>query len=160
MYLLNTIFVFTCWQKFSQMFYSALQQLQRWEMHNWNSLKNLLIVKLPGLSYDKPWGLVRGITLIHNMKQVRSLPTVTSFNKALWYLNSGIFSLNSEALHARPVRCGVSPAPPFCISVLVLSEKYAARLDLCWCSWKLQVPHYWKSNPDAFSALGNCISLP
>lgn len=45
--------------------------------------ENLVIVKSPVLSYDKSQELVRGITLTHSMKQVRSLPTVTSVNKAL-----------------------------------------------------------------------------
>lgn len=54
---------------------------------------------------------------------------------------------------------GVFPAPPFRISVLVVSKKCAAHVQLHRDSWKLQVTHSWKSNPGAFSASGNCISL-
>lgn len=40
-------------------------------------------MKLPVLSYDKPWGLVRGIPLTYRVKQVRSLSTVASCDKAV-----------------------------------------------------------------------------
>lgn len=49
---------------------------------------------------------------------------------------------------------GVSPVPSLCICVLVMSENYAAHSQLCRCSWKLQVPHFWKSNPDVFQPKG------
>lgn len=85
--------------------------------------ENLVIVKLPVLSYDKSWELVRGITLTPSTKQVRSLPTVASFNKAL-IPQLGYFQIKFRSLVCKACTVwGVSPAPPFS-----LSEKYAEKL--------------------------------
>lgn len=91
------------------------------------------------------------------MTQVRSLPTVTSFNKAIYDTSTQVVSAEIQKT-GKSVRCGVSLIPPFCIlSFLVVSEEYVAH---SYADSHGNCRYLISGNLDAFAALGNCIFLP